>query len=99
VGVKEQSGRTWPSIFWAHGTVSKNPRNILECSEQVYWTKSGKNIVVSLVTKNNAVFFFKLYIAYSSVILTKLPSKLDLSHVMPSTDLPFVSLCKTKNIF
>jgi hypothetical protein len=24
VGVKEQSGRTWPSIFWARGTPSKS---------------------------------------------------------------------------
>jgi hypothetical protein len=27
VGAKEQSGRTWPSIFWARGTIVKRLRS------------------------------------------------------------------------
>ncbi len=28
MGAKEQSGRTWPSIFWARGTQGKNGKGI-----------------------------------------------------------------------
>ncbi len=36
MGAKEQSGRTWPSIFWARGTPGNNLFNAEKCLGQHY---------------------------------------------------------------
>ncbi len=49
MGAKEQSGRTWPSIFWARGTICDMSSENTTVSQNFSFHKSGymRNIYVS----------------------------------------------------